>query len=60
MRRTWLASGAKRIVAPFEPPEPVSLSYVPEACQARRTSTGPYEPSVHGSLKSQHAYRASE
>lgn len=28
------------------PPVPVALSYVPELCQAKRTRTGPYEPSM--------------
>eukprot|EP00958_Prasinococcus_capsulatus_P026425 scaffold4784_cov388-Prasinococcus_capsulatus_cf.AAC.4 len=34
-------SGAKRMVAPSEPPVPEALSYVPELCQASRTSVGP-------------------
>ncbi len=32
------------MVAPFEPPVPSSLLYVPEECHASRTRTGPYEP----------------
>lgn len=32
---------AHRMVAPLEPPLPSALLYVPAACHARRTSTGP-------------------
>jgi len=35
------------MVAPFEPPVFDSLSYVPEQCHARRTRTGPAEPSSY-------------
>lgn len=41
----WSPSGAKRMVAPLLPPVFVWVSYVPDACQARRSSTGPNEPS---------------
>ena len=33
-------SGANRIVAPSEPPEPSFLSKVPDACHASRTAIG--------------------
>jgi len=33
------------MVAPFDPPVFVALSYVPEACQANLTNKGPIYPS---------------
>lgn len=35
----WLDSGSNLMVAPLLPPVLVSLQYVPDACQARRTRT---------------------
>eukprot|EP01139_Manchomonas_bermudensis_P020995 Amastigsp_a680616_17.p3 type:complete len:136 gc:universal Amastigsp_a680616_17:671-264(-) len=46
------ASGVKRMRAPSEPPEPSSLEYEPEACHARRTKSGPYEPSSYAGFSS--------
>lgn len=37
---------ADLIVAPFDPPVPSFLLYVPDECHASRTRIGPYEPAA--------------
>ena len=44
------ASVEKRIPAPFEPPVPLALSYVPLLCHANRMKIGASEPSSHDGL----------